>query len=101
MQNKTCSNCSADMTCGSQEGNCWCMAYAMLPNIIEGQDCICEACLKEAIEGTTESSKKVPVEQEDDYYIENGLYVFTKWFHLKRGTCCKNGCRHCPYGFKK
>lgn len=33
-----------------------------------------------------------------DYYIENGFYVFTEWFHLKRGECCKNRCRHCPYG---
>ncbi len=32
-----------------------------------------------------------------DYYIENGLYVYTTWHHLKRGYCCKNGCRHCPY----
>ena len=31
------------------------------------------------------------------YYIENGLYVFTEKFHLKRGYCCGNGCRHCPY----
>ncbi|WP_255518087.1 DUF5522 domain-containing protein [Fulvivirga sp. M361] len=35
------------------------------------------------------------------YYIENGLYVFTEEYHLKRGYCCKSGCRHCPYGFKK
>lgn len=34
-----------------------------------------------------------------DYYIENGLYVFTEQYHLKRGHCCKSGCRHCPYGF--
>lgn len=34
-----------------------------------------------------------------DYYIENGLYVFTEEFHLKRGYCCKSACRHCPYGF--
>jgi len=27
--------------------------------------------------------------------------VFTEAYHLKRGYCCKNGCRHCPYGFKK
>lgn len=33
-----------------------------------------------------------------DFYIENGFYVFTSWFHLKRGNCCKNQCRHCPYG---
>jgi hypothetical protein len=35
------------------------------------------------------------------YYMENGLMVFTEAYHLKRGYCCKNGCRHCPYGFKK
>ena len=35
------------------------------------------------------------------YYMENGLIVFTEAYHLKRGYCCRNGCRHCPYGFKK
>lgn len=42
--------------------------------------------------------------QDDDtklYYMENGLVVFTAAYHLKRGYCCKSGCRHCPYGFKK
>ena len=37
----------------------------------------------------------------EDYYWENGLMVFTEAYHLKRGHCCKSGCRHCPYGFKK
>ncbi|MCB0548440.1 MAG: hypothetical protein KDD19_12740 [Phaeodactylibacter sp.] len=36
-----------------------------------------------------------------DYYIENGLFVFTEHFLLKRGYCCQSGCRHCPYGYKK
>lgn len=31
------------------------------------------------------------------YYIEDGLYVFTEKFHLRRGYCCGNRCRHCPY----
>ncbi len=31
------------------------------------------------------------------FYVENGKYVFTEVFHLKRGYCCGNGCRHCPY----
>jgi hypothetical protein len=31
------------------------------------------------------------------YYLENGAVVFTALFHLERGTCCGNGCRHCPY----
>jgi hypothetical protein len=38
-----------------------------------------------------------PLEPED-YYIENGLMVFTAAYHLKRGYCCGSGCRHCPYG---
>ncbi|MDH5367414.1 MAG: DUF5522 domain-containing protein [Cyclobacteriaceae bacterium] len=32
-----------------------------------------------------------------DYYIENGMWVFTAHYHLKRGYCCDNLCRHCPY----
>ena len=35
-----------------------------------------------------------------DYYINaEGYRVFTEAHHLKRGYCCKNGCKHCPYGF--
>jgi hypothetical protein len=36
----------------------------------------------------------------EDFYIENGLYVFTADFHKKRGHCCGSGCRHCPYDKK-
>lgn len=37
-----------------------------------------------------------------DYYInEQGLFVFTKEYHLKRGYCCKSGCKHCPWGYQK
>ncbi|WP_245802663.1 DUF5522 domain-containing protein [Belliella pelovolcani] len=37
-----------------------------------------------------------------DYYLnENGLMVFTAQYHLRRGYCCGNGCRHCPYGSAK
>ena len=32
-----------------------------------------------------------------DYYIEAGRWIFTAAYHLKRGHCCENGCRHCPY----
>jgi hypothetical protein len=32
-----------------------------------------------------------------DFYLENGLLVLTAQYHLRRGTCCGNGCRHCPY----
>jgi hypothetical protein len=35
-----------------------------------------------------------------DYYIEEGLFVFTATFLQKRGYCCESGCRHCPYNYK-
>jgi hypothetical protein len=31
------------------------------------------------------------------YYLDGGRVVFTALFHLERGQCCGNGCRHCPY----
>jgi len=42
-----------------------------------------------------------PEEENEYYYCENGLIVFKAAFLLKRGYCCKRGCRHCPYGFHK
>jgi Family of unknown function (DUF5522) len=41
---------------------------------------------------------EVPVVGED-YYLENGNWVFTAKYLLKRGYCCRSGCRHCPYGY--
>lgn len=32
-----------------------------------------------------------------DFYYEGSYMVFTETYHLKRGFCCGNGCRHCPY----
>ena len=38
------------------------------------------------------------VQKEKDFYIdERGFVVFTREFLLKRGFCCQNNCRHCPY----
>jgi hypothetical protein len=33
----------------------------------------------------------------EDFYMENGLLVFTAAYHRKRGYCCNSGCRHCPF----
>jgi hypothetical protein len=36
-----------------------------------------------------------------DYYLnEDGLMVLTSAYHLKRGSCCGRGCRHCPYNYE-
>jgi hypothetical protein len=34
---------------------------------------------------------------EKDYYLENGKVVLTAEYHMARGHCCGNKCRHCPY----
>jgi len=31
------------------------------------------------------------------YYVEGERIIFTALFHIIRGQCCGNGCRHCPY----
>ena len=41
------------------------------------------------------------LDDEDFYKHPDGFIIFTKKYHLKRGYCCKNACKHCPYGFKK
>ena len=82
-----------------------------MPLCVE-QDCRCPECLTVAInEKISDFLQSNPVKmaipsqykndniiQDIDYYIENGNYVFTEWYHRKRGSCCGNGCRHCPYG---
>ena len=35
--------------------------------------------------------------QDDYYYNSEGFIVFTEQHHLKRGYCCKNKCKHCPF----
>jgi len=37
----------------------------------------------------------------EDFYIENGFYVFTEKYLKDRGYCCGSGCRHCPYSEEK
>jgi len=44
-------------------------------------------------------SKRDNLTSEDYYLSEEGFIVFTEIYLLKRGYCCKSGCRHCPYGF--
>ncbi|MGO9339525.1 MAG: DUF5522 domain-containing protein [Terracidiphilus sp.] len=40
-----------------------------------------------------------PTLDPEDFYFDGPYMVFTAAYHLKRGSCCGSGCRHCPYGF--
>ena len=44
-----------------------------------------------------EFSKIEELDKEDYYYSEEGYIIFTEKYHLKRGSCCNNNCKHCPF----
>ena len=39
-------------------------------------------------------------EGEDYYFNEDGYIVLTEKYHLNKGFCCGNGCKHCPYNYE-
>jgi 2-iminoacetate synthase ThiH len=49
--------------------------------------------------GTLETLKqRRPLVEGVDFYREGAYVVFTADYHLRRGSCCESGCRHCPFG---
>ena len=46
-------------------------------------------------------NKILKPEPHEYYTNEQGYRVFKKEYHLRRGYCCKSGCKHCPYGYDK
>jgi len=117
---KPCSQCGAEFSCGEvsnpllEKELCWCQSYpAVLPLTAE-QNCRCPSCLQQwlaeglpnylqaithekALQLAGGYSNDSSLQEGIDFIIEDGNYVFSVWYHLKRGYCCGNGCRHCPY----
>jgi uncharacterized protein DUF5522 len=114
---KNCSTCGTTFNCGDTPSGskCWCNNFPPIFQPSDVIDCLCPSCFKNACsvkieeyvatvtpESASENKAKdlpktTSIIEGIDYYIENGNYVFKAWFHLKRGHCCENGCRHCPY----
>lgn len=44
--------------------------------------------------------EKELIEGFDYYFNEQGFVVLTEKYHLDKGFCCGNGCRHCPYEYE-
>ena len=111
---QSCSECGAPFSCGCAASTCWCNDYpAILPGEFE-RNCRCPECLAKAIGSLlTERLAGLPVAEalqlarqhspaarlieHIDYTREQGFFVYSRWFLLKRGTCCGHGCRNCPY----
>ncbi|WP_461399564.1 DUF5522 domain-containing protein [Flavitalea sp.] len=69
-------------------------------------DCLCRNCLDQinnqvkVAKGHSFPGQKELLIEGLHYYKENGCWIFTELYHILRGHCCNNGCRHCVYGFK-
>jgi hypothetical protein len=103
---KKCEKCGQAFICmatNEDNNNCWCQSMTLnnkIPNSYK--DCLCSTCLIEFSKPFASLNKKNNALQAEDYYYnDQGLMVFTKEYHLKRGYCCQSGCKHCPYQDKQ
>jgi len=42
-------------------------------------------------------SKIDKLDKDEYYHSKEGYIIFTEKYHLKRGYCCNNNCKNCPY----
>ncbi len=117
---RICPGCKTTFTCQQTGGACWCEALPAILAVNEGEKCLCPHCLANRIQekfkaapekavvyltkGVTKKTANTAADYKEglDYYInEQGNWVFTAFYHLKKGYCCQNECKHCPYGYKK
>ena len=42
----------------------------------------------------------LPLQPGDSYLTPEGYLVFTEQYHRRRGACCRNVCRHCPWKYR-
>jgi len=124
VKKKTCQQCDSIFSCGTSDVlnakstqdsvGCWCNAYPSVMQIKATGDCYCPECLRiniakeinryleetdfaQAKEMAKRFQNNKKLIEGIDYTIEQNNTVFTQWYLMKRGYCCGNGCRHCPY----
>jgi hypothetical protein len=123
-RDEQCPVCGGDNRCRVAKGHlykgpCWCdeiivpsqILRALAANRLEPA-CLCRSCLETVARLGHQEENPAPVQskirellenshsassEEDSYHDSNGNVVFTAAYHLKRGTCCGNGCLHCPF----
>lgn len=103
----TCERCGDKLQCNREQiSDCFCNKIHLSKHTIEllgavYKGCLCKNCL-DAMDSLVIKSKKHPSSQNGllqdiHYYMENDLFVFTEIYHIQKGYCCENTCRHCPY----
>jgi hypothetical protein len=120
-----CPLCAQDNACRVAKGHlykgpCWChqilvpqhLLRRLAENFVDPA-CLCRPCLEnlarlsregndtetilEEVQAAIKTNRVVAPAEPDYYLDEFGNTVFTAAYHLKRGNCCGNQCRHCPY----
>lgn len=110
---KSCARCGTSFICLPQDiTNCQCNKVVLRQATRDylastNYDCLCAACLEDLDTLIEKAATHLFPKRSDQlkeglhYYIENGYWVFTEFYHLLRGNCCGSGCRHCAYGNRK
>ena len=109
--NKKCPRCGKQIACRPVAvSSCPCtevqLATATRAYLAKTKyDCLCNACLQELDQLATRAARDTfpppgaPLTEGLHYYLEHGRWVFTEYYHILRGSCCRSGCRHCAYGY--
>lgn len=110
--NKICQRCKKDFDCNCISiESCECSSLVLSPVTKEylsktSYNCLCTNCLTE-VENFASLAKRFPFPKSPTeyvegihYYIEGQYWVFTTFYHYLKGSCCKNNCRHCAYGYR-
>ncbi|HIL41245.1 MAG TPA: hypothetical protein EYG24_03880 [Methylococcales bacterium] len=116
MKESQCSVCQQVFSCEYNAGkgkSCWCSQLPLMMTVDSVADCLCYDCLITVLGARIKTlllgkscpeslaiAKQYPTDtwiENIDYTVENGKCIFSAWYHLKRGHCCNNGCRYCPY----
>jgi len=69
---------------------------ARVPPAAQKRACICRRCVADFHQERA-GGRPLPAKTGEFYFDELQRVVFTTAYHLRRGYCCENNCRHCPY----
>ena len=109
---KNCGKCSKEICCNNANiEECICSTVRLSPQTQKFLsntffDCLCTNCLEELNRNVAHAGVFSFPDKKDEfiegihYYLDGNRWVFTELYHILKGTCCGNGCRHCVYGFK-
>ena len=106
----SCPRCQQPIQClASDIAHCECSKIRLQPETIHflektNYGCLCNTCLSD-VNQLVAASKDIAFSKSGSeliegihYYMEGPYLVFTELYHIQKGYCCRNGCRHCAYG---